>query len=89
MIQQFYFKVDFEFNYNLIDSGSAAYIDGGILYCGGVYLHDASASALKSCYILKHLALQWEETLPLLQVRIVSKISARADGGPRSPSAQV
>ena len=50
--------------------GSTAYIDGGILYCGGFNIHDPSGLAVTSCYSLQHPAPRWEKTFPLLKVRI-------------------
>ena len=56
---------------NFIILGSAAYIDGVLTYCGGHNIKNPSHSALKSCYSLKYSAPRWEETFPLLKVRIV------------------
>ena len=60
--------------YNLLFAGSAAYIDGGLVYCGGYNIKDASVTPLKTCYSLKHPAPGWGETFPLLQDSIAKSI---------------
>ena len=72
----------------LIFTGSAAHIDGALVYCGGYNIHDASVSPLKTCHFLKHPPPGWVKTFPLLQVMIVgdnehlaSKNSTKSKGG--------
>ena len=48
--------------------GAVAYINGGLLYCGGVDLEDPSVPTVSSCQLLKPPVAIWKRTSPLLQV---------------------
>ena len=48
--------------------GAVAYINGGLLYCGGVDLEDPSVPAVSYCQLLKPPVAIWKRTSPLLQV---------------------
>ena len=48
--------------------GAAGYINGGLLYCGGVDSADPVLVPISSCFSLSSSALGWEESSSLLQV---------------------
>ena len=48
--------------------GFVGYINGGLLYCGGVDTTDQASLPVGSCSFLKSPLLGWQETYPLLQV---------------------
>ena len=54
--------------------GSAGYIDGSLVFCGGADRADPTITPLASCYRLTPPLLEWKETFPLAQVISVLKL---------------
>ena len=52
--------------------GSAGYVNGRLLYCGGADMKDPAYLPVSSCFSLAPPLLAWEETWPLLQVTNLS-----------------
>ena len=51
--------------------GSTAYVNGGLLYCGGLDDHNPYSYAMPTCYQLTPPKARWSKTSPLLKVCIL------------------